>query len=537
MIVRELVCRGFRQTVCTFAIALFFGICGASLPISARTTPLVKLVSGLPWPGVSNLIGYRGKIWFANSVKFVNHNSADIYGFDPATGKVRYEKHLFSQDAGHPVIQNGLLYWLFEDSRFLPGHGEFIVTNGTDWNWHLIPKGRAFHTHVMQTHSGRLYAGISAWVAKIVVSDDGGTSWRKFYEYPTPDRRVSRITALANLKGKLYAGVTTRYDKKSPKLLMQQGSTMMPVPGWPASASVDELAILGGWLYGTNEGPRESVLWRTDGKRTKRVGGPSDGNMLWAVTARKGAGALWRSDDGLHWTEVQKFKNGRPLDVAVKGGQPYVGLLSENGGELWGGLKRESVAVNRRRTPLPLKLKRPDSEIIVALKRLDKILGDVSEYPRLRFAMRPLVAAQTSEISSGLAQRLNGPFPDGTARMFGRRQIPVANMAQWYLLWGIAHNGRGRVPLCYLRERWTSKSNRAEKYIQPTLAAMWAVRKLGQDNDVTLAALIARLDFKDDPRWVTGDVVGALTDLTGKRFGYDRNAWHGWWRSRKQINC
>ena len=95
----------------------------------------------------------------------------------------------------------------------------------------------------MQAQSNRLYAGISAWVAKIVVSDDGGTSWREFYTFPTPDRRVSRITALADLKGKFFAGVTTWYDNEAPKLVMQKGSSMVPFPGWPAGAAVDDIVV------------------------------------------------------------------------------------------------------------------------------------------------------------------------------------------------------------------------------------------------------------------------------------------------------
>jgi hypothetical protein len=543
LIVRGLDCRRLSVAVQVLLLAIIFSVGGSSQPVFAQTSSLVKLVGGLPWPGVSALIPYRGKLWFANSVKFVNHNSADLYSFDPANGKTRYEKHLFSQDAGHPMVANGLLYWPFEDSRFSPGHGEFTVTNGKDWNWHLIPKGRAFHTQVMQAQSNRLYAGISAWVGKIVVSNDGGTSWRDFYTYPTPDRRVSRITAMANLKGKLFAGVTTWYDKKAPKLLMQIGDRMVPVPGWPAGTAVDEIVVHKGWVYAANEGPRESALWRTDGVITKRVDGPSgvvnamasDGKIMWAITARKGAGALWRSADGLRWNEFQKFDEARPLDVAVIGGQPFVGLLSNKGGELWGPSTRISVAVESQRPLLPPKLKRPQAEITAALKNLDDVMGDISKYQRLRFSMRPLSAARTSEVSEALAKRLKGPFPEGSARMFGRRQIPAAKMAQWYLLWGIAHNSRGSIPLSYLREPWTSKANRAEKYIQPVLAAMWAVRELGQKDEATLAALIARLDFKDDPKWVTGDVVGALTDLTGKRFGYDRDAWHRWWRSRSRL--
>jgi len=71
-------------------------------------------------------------------------------------------------------------------------------------------------------------------------------------------------------------------------------------------------------------------------------------------------------------------------------------------------------------------------------------------------------------------------------------------------------------------------------FSQPTLAALWAVRELSQKDDGTLAALISRLDFKHDPKWVIGDVVVALMDLTGKRFGYGRDAWRQWWRARNR---
>jgi len=36
------------------------------------------LKDGLHWPHVSSLIGYGGRLWFVNSRKYVNHNSADI---------------------------------------------------------------------------------------------------------------------------------------------------------------------------------------------------------------------------------------------------------------------------------------------------------------------------------------------------------------------------------------------------------------------------------------------------------------------------
>ena len=71
---------------------------------------LVAPVEGLHWPQVSSLIGYAGRLWFVNSRKYVNHNSADIWSYYPAMGKARYERHLLSQDAGDPVVHEGLLY-------------------------------------------------------------------------------------------------------------------------------------------------------------------------------------------------------------------------------------------------------------------------------------------------------------------------------------------------------------------------------------------------------------------------------------------
>lgn len=117
--------------------------------------------------------------------------------------------------------------------------------------------------------------------------------------------------------------------------------------------------------------------------------------------------------------------------------------------------------------------------------------------------------------------------------MFGGRvKVPGKKLARWYLLWGMAHNGHGRVPVDLIAAPWTAPPNRAEKYIEPALAAIWAVARLGQDDHDTLAALVGRLDHPGDPDWLNGDVVGALTDLTGRRLAYDTAAWRRWWRSR-----
>jgi hypothetical protein len=73
-------------------------------------------------------------------------------------------------------------------------------------------------------------------------------------------------------------------------------------------------------------------------------------------------------------------------------------------------------------------------------------------------------------------------------------------------------------------------ANRPEKYFETPTAAMWTVSITGQRDQATIGALIERLGW-DEPLWLRGDVVGALSSITGERFGYDVAAWQDWWRS------
>ncbi len=58
---------------------------------------------------------------------------------------------------------------------------------------------------------------------------------------------------------------------------------------------------------------------------------------------------------------------------------------------------------------------------------------------------------------------------------------------------------------------------------------MWTVAITGQRDRATIDALIARLEQGDEPLWLRGDAIGALSAVTGQRFGYDVAAWQGWW--------
>ena len=129
---------------------------------------------------------------------------------------------------------------------------------------------------------------------------------------------------------------------------------------------------------------------------------------------------------------------------------------------------------------------------------------------------------------------LEGPRPDVSQAHFADGSAITASMlSRWTVLWGMTLAGDGIVPLEWLNEAWTTPANPAEKYYATAPAAIWTAGEIGQDDTATLDALVARLDREDDPLWLTGDVVGALTALTGERFAYDRDAWRAWWQDAR----
>ncbi len=130
--------------------------------------------------------------------------------------------------------------------------------------------------------------------------------------------------------------------------------------------------------------------------------------------------------------------------------------------------------------------------------------------------------------------RITAPMPDQIRpRIGGQVQVPDATMGRWILLWGMAVAGRGYVPPSFVAEPWTAPPNPSEKYFEIAPAAMWTIAVLGQRDRATVAALIDRLERAADPAWLHGDVVGALTAVTGQRYGYDGTAWRAWWSGAK----
>ncbi len=511
-------------------------------PASARDAPLVVLSRAGIWEGVSQMIGFMGRLWFVNSVKFRNHNSADLYSYDPVSGDTRYERHLFSQDAGDPVVLNGLLYWPFEDARFSAGRGEYAVTNGQLWQWRVLPEGEVFHVHAMAGRGKTLFAATSAWRGGMQRSDDRGASWKIIYDHPTPTGRVSRFTSLALLGDTLYAGLTS-YTDEGGKLFRLEKDALVTVSHWPGGRRSTALHAHAGWLYAVNHDDAGSSVWRTDGTRVDAVTGldginvrafASTPQVLWAVSAGDANGALWRSLDGLQWTLVQRFENAEPLDVVGYAGNVYVGTLGPGErGALWGPLAPAN-AESAMTVPMPRLSPATGSDPIEQLRQMNDGLSKVRDFNDYRVLLnaylQPMALGRSPLLAEKLAQQLRADGSPLPLRVFGGAlEAPLDQINRWFVLWAMGLSGSGSVPPAYLTEDWRAPRNRAEKYFELAPAAAWTVGQSGQREDAIIDALIARLDTDDDPRWLRGDWVGALSALSGERFGYDSQAWRDWW--------
>ncbi len=530
-----------------FLIAICLALAGPGTSHSAPTRQMEILARVGPWPVVSQMIGYRGRVWFANSVKGINHNSADLWSLDPRTRQVRYERHLFSQDVGDPVIHNGLLYWPFEDSRTSLGWGSMQVTNGEGWRFLLVPSATMFHIHLAAEWQGALVAVSSAWRAGLQVSRDGGRNWVEAYDHPTPDRRVSRMSELA-VAGDLAIGRLREPGEKY-RLARWDGGVLSDVPGWTQGPYFTSLAAHRGAVYFAHGGTDGSVINIVKEGTARTITEPregwqvrdlaSDGERLWAVVSKPEGGELWSSAAGAEWRLEAIFTGGTPSSVAIAGGAVYVGGTGEDErGILWGLVPVHPAAVPQGEPPeLPTAQTFAEPEDLDRLGvELDEALQEpVNFFDHGRVVLRGLVhsIARSNPPADFLASRLGPDMPQDEVPVIGGSKTVVAgDLGHWILLWGIGLSGKGTVPIRYFDRPWTAPEHGSEKYFDPLLMALWAVTQTGQADNETIGALIARLDREGDPDWLQGDVVGVLAALTGERFGYDTAAWRAWWLAK-----
>ncbi|MCP5082686.1 MAG: hypothetical protein GY948_13445 [Alphaproteobacteria bacterium] len=503
-----------------------------------------------PWPVIDRLIAYRGRLWFSNSVKGQNHNSADIWSYDPASGNVRYERYLHSQDAGGPLIHRDLLYWPFEDSRFSLGWGMIEVTNGEEWAPLLVPTAEIFHVHHLAERKGDLLAVSSAWRAGYQRSRDGGKTWQQAYDHETPKGRVSRFTTTVTVGSLVYSRL--RAGGKTTLTVWNGNGPVRQVTGWPQGSPVSALLTHKDAAYAVTRQNQTSSVWRLKGEGAERLAPPeaawpvidftSDGRSLWAVTRIGDQSKVWQSkDDGETWTVTHMFSGGSPWPIHIMDDQVYVGGRGADGiGILWG------PALSGRVTPkMPDAPALPEQFLVggsaadwpVLGKNLLAVLGDVKNYENHgRGAFRSLIieAVRKGAPSGFFQSKFGQQFPSALVGTFGGQlKMEPAEIGTTLLLWGMGLAGHQNVPPTLLAVPWSKPKNPPEKYFAPILTGLWAISVSGQNDKATIDALIARLGESTDPDWLQSQIIGTLTAITSQRFAYNIDAWRDWWQAAR----
>ena len=533
--------RPLRRILLTLALLLFAPSAGA-----AESLPTFEALSGIgQWPTLSEPVAFRNRLWFANAVKGRNHNSADLYSYDPWRDEIRYERHLFSQAAGKPLVAGGLLYWPMEDARWSLGWGHVEVTDGEDWRLLTIPSATSFHSHAMAESRGRLVAATSAWRAGLQLSDDRGLTWRQAYDHPTPERRVSRIVRLASLDGLLFGALVTR-DRRAILRMAPNADAVAEAPGLPSNKRTAGLVTFDGRLHTLLREPQGWALWAHDGDRAERISlgpkswrGPVLGVGAGAVWVAEGGGTearLWRSVDGKDWQPYARLPDGRPTGIAALGGAIFVtGRGADGRSILWAERPIGAAPAPPPKSALPkdrvAALGFEDWEAAGAA--LDAVLDDPAHYERHGGTLRDLVfaLARAAPPDGFFTARLARKLPGQRLSLIGGAvEHPAADLGRWMLLWGMAIAGRGPVPIALLTEPWSMPANPSEKYFAAPPAALASAALIGQRDRATIEAMIDRLARPGEPAWLKADALGALNAVTGERFGVDVAAWQAWWQ-------
>lgn len=538
--------RSGLRTVLTLLIAATL-IC--LQPVSSNAQQRLDVLARIgPWPVASNLIAYENRIWFSNSVKGRNHNSADIWSLDPKSGGVRYERHLFSQDAGKPVIFQGLLYWPLEDPRLSLGYGAISVTDGQKWRELDIRTAQTFHTHQIIDWGGTLVAITSAWRAGLQTSDDGGASWTSFYDHPTPPKRISRIQSPAVKLGRLYFSLR---DPSGTRLVRATDDEPAGIKGWPQQR-FRSLTTFDGSLYGIVGSRGSGGIWRSSGRTSEQLNGlPQRGfpvdlfashDRLWAVYAHESGGYVASSKSGTNWRIDATFDGGKPHEMIAAGGQIIVaGAGADGKAIIWGvrGTAFPTPPVRYRRDfPEPVKLPAFDGidwkQQSERLKTALLIPDNFRNHGRggLREIVSSIVAL--SPPPDFLASHLDAPMAGTQVGVIGgETMVPARQIGQWILLWGMRSARQSRVPVDFLNRQWRAPMQASEKYFDPLLAALFTIANNQQKDKATLGTLIGRLETYKDPLWLQGDIIGTLNAITGQKFGYEIAHWSQWWNGQR----
>ena len=455
---------------------------------------------------------------------------------DPQTGEKRLERNLFSQDAGEPLVYKGLLYWPLEDALLANGKGEVSATDGENWGSYNIDSALMYHTSELHLWQGDLLAITGARHAGMQLSRDNGKSWEELYNHPAPDRRIARIKDLVMLNGVAYAALR---DKKIQRPARWTGQQFETAKTW--NLPVRSLTAFNGSLYMIVGRAKERQIWKYDGKEATRVSHANhyidlsvqDGK-LWTVT--KSAALLSMQNDG-EWQEHMKLENGTPYEIKNISGALYVaGTGDDKRGIIWGPPKHEIANNFSNKNNIAIKAQYPINQETLnwlALgNKIDSLLSNKATYKNRR--NEELLALLKRAIINGApdgfcAERMRAPIPDIKVATFGGNVNTTAqDIVHIRLLKCMEQTGQQDVPIEFLTERWSAKSNSYEKYLFIPLTALKTIATTGQKDAATIDALIARLDYQDDPDWLQSQTIGTLTSITGQHYGYDLIAWKNW---------
>jgi len=506
------------------------------------------------WPAADHLIAYRGDIWFSSAVKGVNHNSADIWSYDPAARQTRFRRYLFSQDTGRPAVHKGLLYWPHEDMRTGMGLGTLSVTNGSDWrNLQFSVGDYMMHTHAATEWRGQLVTALAGWRSALAASSNGGATWRTLINKPADTGRFHRYNDLVAVSDRLFV---RHWQTTGVTLAEYRGAAMTPVAGWPADKDLVDLTAFQGALYGLVEdaaGNRE--LWRFSPERKDQptrvtIGVTAldlrvmvtDGLSLSVVTRTKAGGQVWTSGDGIHFSKTDTFSGGRPLSAAALApGLLFIGGAGADGRAILWGPASDRVPLTTGEPPALPTLPKATMPSLAppalddARQRLTAALAEPASYERRGRLLQTLINAITAQNPPAdfFAAFLDAPVPETQIPTFGGRYHAEAReIATWRLMIAMARHGEAAVPVHYLTRPWRRKSNGPQKWFDPLLIALHTVALAGQNDRPTIDALIGRLDTDDDPDWLRSQVTGTLSAVTGQRFAYDAAAWKRWWAQK-----
>jgi len=539
------------------ALLLGFGTANGAFAETAKGEPpaeqgetrsLVRLAAPGPWPAISALVAFDGAIWFANGDPLMPLNAADIYRYDPATGIARHERGLFTQGVGRPAIHMGRLYWPFADPRSNAALGEFAVTDGTNWQWHIMSDAISLKTSAMQSCGGSLLAAGSGWEVALQASRNGFKDWREIYRIPGAKAGEGRISALA-MVGERCVFAVNGSGAADAGIYEWTPEGARPLPGWPDGTGASDLAAFNGGLAALDDRGETPVLWFHDGKHAKRLSLPGEGRLqsiaatphgLIGLTTDSQGGALWSSGDGREWKRLQGFLGETPVDLLSVGEDIYVGTRIAGGrGVLWGPKAATVPRPGDPAAPLPKPEHTPISEqaLEASLRTLEPTLSMKSDYMTFRSGLFniALPVAMTREYTVGffLAKRARRALPGGEMTTFTNHVYSNEQLARWLLVYMAAVNGYGQVPVEWLALPWSAKPRDTEKYFETLVLAIWAAARFEQKDVATIEALMALLDRAGDPNWIRGDAVASLTVLTGQHFGYDAPAWRAWWQGAR----